>query len=274
MPVKTVTVEDKTYAELNDDGNPIYVLEDGSEQGYNGEELAGSLSQTKQESARHRTALKDAQDKLKPFDGIDNLEEYKTTADKAIEKVKNLDDKQLVDAGKVEEIKQAAVTVVEERHQNLIKEKYEPIEKERDALKVKLDKEMVGGRFARSKFIEEKVAIPAPMVQSYFGHHFSIEDDKVVAKTEAGNPVYSKANPGEPAEFEEALQIIIEASPYKENILKGTGKAGTGAPGSGAGGVPGEKTMSRADANKLAVDNPAEMAKRMADGWVVIDPAA
>lgn len=272
MPVKTVTVEDKTYAELNEDGNPVYTLEDGSEQGYNGEELAASLSQTKQEAARHRTALKDAHDKLKPFEGVEDIEAYKTEADKAIEKVKSFDAKDLVEAGKVEEIKQAAVSVIEERHAEWKKVEHDPLVTKVTDLEGRLHKEMIGGRFARSKFIEEKVAVPAPMVQAYFGTHFTIEEDKVVAKTEAGNPVYSKANPGEPAEFEEALQIIIESSPYKENILKGTGKNGTGAPGSGNNGLPGEKTMLRSEADKLAVSNPAEMSKRMADGWVVVDP--
>lgn len=277
MPLKTVeakdVVEGKTYAEVNEDGLAVYTLEDGNEQGYDGEDLAGKLGQANQEAHRYRTALSESQNKLKPFKDIEDLEAYKTEADKALETVKNYDEKKLVDAGKVEEIKTAAVKVVEEKYDAIIKDKYEPLEAKCTDLESRLHKEMIGGRFARSKFIEEKVAVPTPLVESYFGHQFSIEDGKVTAKHSDGSPVYSKAKPGEPAEFEEALQLIVEASPFKDNILKGNGKRGGGAPGSGNDIVPGEKTMSRADAEKLGTSNPQELAKRFADGWSVVDVA-
>ena len=272
MPVKTTEIEGRTYAELNEDGVPVYVLSDGAEQAYDGEELAKKVGEVNQEAARNRTALKEAKDKLKPFEGIDDLGKWREDADKALTTIANLDSKALIDAGKVEEIKAAAIKVIEDRHQDQIREKYEPAIKERDELRGQLHKEMIGGRFARSKFIEDKVAVPTPMVEAYFGHHFSIEDNRIAAKHADGSPVYSKAKPGEPADFEEALELIIEMSPFKENILKGTNRRGGGAPGSGNGSALGEKKMSRLDADKLSRENPVEMAKRMSDGWVVMDP--
>lgn len=133
---------------------------------------------------------------------------------------------------------------------------------------------MIGGRFAWSKFIAEKMVAPVQMVEATFGPNFSIEEGKVVAKDAAGNQVYSKSNPGDLAEFEEALQILVEASPFKDSILKGTNKSGADAPGSGGGGNRGGKTMTRAEADKMGLENPAELAKRLQEGNKVVDVAA
>lgn len=134
----------------------------------------------------------------------------------------------------------------------------------------RLHKEMIGGRFARSKVIAEKMSVPSQMVQATFAGHFKIEDDEVIARDTAGNRIYPKANPGAIADLDEALLLIVEASPYKNQILK---RPGPGGPGSGARQInDASKTMSRKDADKLAMDDPAEMARRMADGWTVVDP--
>lgn len=267
MPLKTVEIEGKTYAEIAD-GKAIYVDDKGEETGYDGEELAARLTQVNGESATRRHELKEAKDKLQTFDGIQDP----AAAIKALDTVKNIDDKKLIDAGKAEEVKAAAVAVVEERHDQVIKEKYEPLEAERDDYRKRLHKEMIGGRFARSKFIDEKMAVPVQMVQATFSKHFTIEDGEVVARDSAGTQVYSKSRPGEVADFDEALQIIVQNSPYRDQILKETKRPGPGPETPGRGKPPGGKTMTRTEADNLARDNPAEMAKRMADGYVVYDP--
>ena len=263
MPLKTVEIEDKTYAEI-EDGKPIYVNEDGEETAYDAEELAAKLTQANGEITTRRDELKEANDKIATFDGIEDP----AAALAALKTVKNLEDKQLVDAGEVEKVKSAAVAAVEERHATIIKERYEPLEAERDDYRDRLHREMLGGRFARSKFIDEKMSIPVQMVQATFSNHFTIENGEVVARDTAGNQVFSKQNPGEIADFDEALQLIVEASPYREQILKRPAKHPLG---------PGKvkdaaKTMSRKDADKLAQEDPPEMARRMADGWQVVDP--
>ncbi|MGE1110092.1 DUF6651 domain-containing protein, partial [Bacillus wiedmannii] len=76
----------------------------------------------------------------------------------ALDTVKNLEDKTLVDAGEVEKVRTEAVRALEE--------KYAPIVKERDDLSQKLTAEKIGGNFARSKFIAEKMSIPADLVEA------------------------------------------------------------------------------------------------------------
>ena len=266
MPLKVVEVEGTTYAEVKD-GKPVYVGDDGAEALYDGEELAAHVTRLNGESATRRRELREAQEKLGAFDGIEDPE----AARKALTTVKNLDDKKLVDAGEVDKVKEAAIQATKEQYENQIKQQYEPGLKERDDLKTALHKEMIGGRFARSAFISEKVAVPTQMVEATYGPHFSIEDGKVVAKDTAGNQIYSKSKPGEVADFEEALQILIDTSPFRDSILRGPNKNGSGAPGSGGGGAPGEKTITRAEYDTMMKNDPAGAHKFVADGGKVTE---
>src|SRR5690606_9544426 len=102
-------------------------------------------------------------------------------------------------------------------------------------LEQQLYSEKIGGSFARSKLIADKLAIPADLVQAKFGQQFKIEDGKVVAYDGNGNKIYSRARPGELADFDEALDSLVEQYPYNETILKASGASGSGAP---AGGKP------------------------------------
>jgi hypothetical protein len=81
--------------------------------------------------------------------------------------------------------------------------------------------------------IAEKLAVPADMVQATFGNRFKIEDGKVVAYDANGNKIFSRARPGELADFDEALETLVEQYPYKDHILKGSGANGGGAPTGG-----------------------------------------
>lgn len=277
MALKIVEIEGKKYAALNDDGHPIYTTDDGKEVGYNGEELSARLTQVNGESATRRRELKETKESLAKFDGIDP-----DKAREALTTVQNLDDKKLVDAGEVEKVKAQAVQSVEEKWQTKVDQEYAPIAKERDTLKAQLRQEKIGGRFARSKYIAEKMAVPVDMVEKTFGAHFRVRDDgSVIALYDAGGDVDSPSNQittpesSGPADFDKAIEILVDRYPNKDQILKGSSKSGTGAPGSGAGGGGGNgKTMTRAEADALAVKDPAGMAKKMAEGYTVVDNAA
>jgi hypothetical protein len=93
----------------------------------------------------HRTAKETAEAKPASFEGIEDPE----AAKKALQTVKNLDDKKLVDAGQVETVKNEAIKAV--------RAEFEPIVAERDKLKGELYGEKIGGSFMRSKFIQDKI---------------------------------------------------------------------------------------------------------------------
>lgn len=117
---------------------------------------------------------------------------------------------------------------------------YEPqiqqLTQERDSVQAQLHKELIGGGFARSKFIQEKIAVPADMIQATFGNNFKIEDGKVVAYGVDGQKIYSRTKHGEVADFDEALETLVGGYQHKDSILKGNQSTGGGYGGQGGGG--------------------------------------
>lgn len=225
---------------------PVFIHADGKKAPFDGDGTVATISRLNGEAKGHRERAEKAEGSLKTFEGITDP----AAALKALNTVKNLDDKKLVDAGEVEKVKAEAIKSV--------RAEYEPILKERDTLKGELYGEKIGGAFARSKFIAEKVAVPADLLQASFGRHFSIENGKVVAKDANGNQLFSRTKHGEPAEFEEALEMLVDSYPHKASILKGSGASGGGASGSGGQGGGGKRTLTRAQFSALS---PAEQVK-------------
>lgn len=214
------------------DGKPVYVHDDGKEVPFDVASTVATISRLNGEAKSHRERAEAAETRLRGFDGISDAE----AARKALETVANLDSGKLLQAGKVEELKATERKAAEERLAAASKAHAQELQSLKDAntnLTNTLNAEMIGGSFNRSKLIAEKFAIPVDIVQSRFGQHFKIEDGKIVAHDKAGNLIYSKSNPGNPADFEEALETLVEQYPYKDQILKGDTKAGSGASSSG-----------------------------------------
>lgn len=225
---------------------PVYVDEDGKEIEVDVPGLFVKITEVSAEAKGYRKDKATLKDKYKLFDGIDNLEEWKTGAETAMETVKNFDDKQLVDAGKVDEIKQQMKSVHQEEILQ-IHDSYkqsgldkDTIIKEKDGTIYSL---MVSSMFAQSPFFsgeQPKSTLPPEIAEAHFGKNYKVEDDgkgklRVTGYQNDGKPIYSRKNPGDLAEFEEALETIINEYPYKDRILRSTG-AGSGAGGgSGAG---------------------------------------
>jgi hypothetical protein len=222
------------------DGKPVYIDDTGKEVAFDAAATVATITRITEESKGYKSRAQAAETSLKAFEGITDP----AAARKALDTVRNLDDKKLVDAGEVEKVKAEAIKAVEAR--------YKPIVDEAEALKASLHAEKIGGSFLRSKFIADKIAVPPDIIEARFGKNFKLENGKVIAYDQSGNPLYSKASPGNPADFDEALEILVDAYPYKEHILKGTGGTGGGARPSG--GTGGTKTVTRAEFNKMSPD--------------------
>jgi hypothetical protein len=207
-----------------------------------------TISRLNGEAKTHRERAEAAEKVAKAFEGITDAE----AARKALATVANLDAKKLIDAGEVDKIRAEAIKAVED--------KYAPIVSERDSLQKSLVDEKVGGSFARSKMIADKLAIPADLVQARFGEAFKVEGNDVVAYDKSGNKLFSRSNPGEVAKFDEALEILIDQYPYRDSILKSTGASGGGAQG-GSGGGSGGKTITRAAYDALPPHQQAQTAR-------------
>lgn len=235
MPFKYDATGAIVTQEINGQKLPVFVHADGKESPLDGEGTVTTISRLNGEAKTHREAKEAAEKMLKTFEGINDP----AKALKALEIAANLDGKKLIDAGEKDRAIAEAIKSVEE--------KYAPVVKRSEDLERSLYDEKIGGAFARSSLIvgeKAKLAIPADLVQSRFGQHFKIEDGKAVAYDTSGNKVYSRLNPGNAADFDEALDILIDAYPHKASILKASGASGSGSTGSQ--GTGGQKTISRA----------------------------
>jgi hypothetical protein len=102
-----------------------------------------------------------------------------------------------------------------------------------------------------------------------FRKNFSLEEGKIVGKDANGGPLVS-SDPnrvGQPATFEEAIEQLIANYPNKAMILKGAGSSGSGAQ-PGLGGNPANKTMTRAEFDRLP---PEAQHAKIKDGWKPVD---
>lgn len=253
MKIKTVVVDGKTYAEVDDSGLPIYIHDDGKEVAFDAAHAVQKISSLNAEAKTHREAKEAAEAGLKAFEGLDA-----SKAREALTTIGNLDAKKLIDAGEAERVRTEAIESVKQTYESQLAD----MTKERDTYQQQLHGELIGGGFARSKFAAEKLAVPADMVQAMFGKNFKVENGKPIAYDDKGQKIYSRTNHGDEAGFDEALEILVGGYQHKDAILKGGQGSGGGYQG-GNGGQGSAKSMSRQSFEQLG---PSEKASFMKDG--------
>jgi hypothetical protein len=112
---------------LNEQGNVVVqdnkpVFDDnGREVVFDYDATIATISRLNGEAKGHRERAEAAEEKLKVFDGLEP-----EAAKKALETIKNLDDKKLIDAGEVERVKQEAKAAFDEQLKAQEK-KYKPV---------------------------------------------------------------------------------------------------------------------------------------------------
>ncbi len=248
-------MDDDGHVVVEDD-KPVYLDDDGKDVAFDAPGTVATITRLNGEAKGHREGKEEALAKLKLFDGIDDPKAAKI----ALEKLKTIDFTKLVGVDKVEEVRAELAKAYET--------KLADKDTEIGDLKSTLDSEMIGGSFARSKFIAEKIAVPVDIVQARFGKSFRIEDGQIAAYGADKNKIYSKSKPGETASFEEALEILIDQYPNKDQILKGNNAGGGGA-GGGGGGAGGGKTMTRSSFEQLTARE--QSAKILKEGVKIVD---
>lgn len=239
------------------DGKPVYTKADGTEFAFDAVQASEKIATLSNEAKASRQRYETAEAAFKPFEGMDIA-----AVTKALTTVKNLDDKKLVDAGEMEALKLRLTT-------QLTEEVGKHKKAHEDAV-LELTNERIGGAFARSKFIGEKLLLPTDVAHTFFGKSFKSENGKVVGYDAAGNRILSLTKMGETADFDEAMEIIVNAYPGKASILRSTQKSGSGANPAG-GDAAGAKTMFRSDFDKLGA---IEKREHLKGGGTVVDAAA
>lgn len=246
---------------------PVFIHSDGREAPFDADTTVATISRLNSEAKSHRERAEAAETKLKPFEGIDDAE----AARKALELAKNIKDGELITAGKVQEIKDAAAASAKQAVADATRAaeaREKTLLEQNTKLTSDLNNHIVGGAFTGSKFISEKLAIPADIAQKVFGDRFKVEGGKLLPMDANGNPIFSATRHGEHADFEEALQLMVSAYPNKEMILKGSGASGGGAQGGSGSNAGGKKQVTRSQFDSMSQAQRMEHAKT---GGVVTD---
>ena len=232
------------------DGKPVFVSDEGKEIEMDVPALYSKVSELGAEAKKHRTgkaALRTELEKIKeilPFEKLEDLQAWKKKAEKDAEVVANFDQKDLVDAKKVEEIKRAQNEAHEEEKRNILKsfsEKEAGFQEELKARDDTIYNLMVSSKFAQSKYFSGKeplTILPPEIAETYFGHNYKVEKTSKgklrVTGYVNGDPVYSTKNPGELGDFDEAMEAILDNYAMKDRIMRSTGGGSGSTGGSGS----------------------------------------
>jgi len=244
-----------------DGEKPVYIDPEGKELSLDPPQMYGKIIDLGKESKGHRERADAATTTLILFEGIEDLPAWKTEADSALETVKNFNEKDWLKADKVEKLKKDMKDAYEEQEATLKK----GFELKKDELQgtigkkdIQIRKLMVSNKFATSPYFsgtEPKTNLPPEIAETYFGKNFRVEEVKdsdelaLIAYYNNGDQVLSRQNPGELAEFDEAMASIFDVYPGKERLLRAKG-GGTGA----GGGTGGDEEGDPSDIKKLETE--------------------
>ncbi len=257
--------DDNGNVAVNEKGEPIYVHDDGSEVPFDGAKAFNKISELGKEAQKYREEREKAMEKLKNYEGLDHEEAWK-----ALETVKNLDEKKLVDAGKVEEIKKNVSKTYEEKLKELsstYESKINEMTSANQELENSLWQTQVNGELNRIFSNPEsphykKTNLDPFFAQKAFGNHIRVEKDETTGQRVArvydnnGEVIYSRQNPGNHADIDEGLLILMDKEPFRSSIVRLSG--GSGATGNDGHGFAGKVYGHNEWMKKLSTATPEE----------------
>jgi len=252
-----------------EEGKPVYKDKDGKEIAVDVPQMYQKIIDLGKENKGHRETNDAFVTKFKLFDGIEDIQEYKERADKAIEAVTNFDEKDWLKADKVDSMKKQ----MKEAHEKEITQMTESFTRKEIDFQSKFVKKdeqirklMISAEFAKSpSFSGEnpKTTLSPDFAESFFGKQFKIEEQEngelaTRAYYSNGDLIYSRANPGEPADFAEGMEEIWDKYPGKQKYIRTKQGSGGGGGGGDEFGGPNDLVSLRKQYHKAVEDkNPA-----------------
>jgi len=200
---------------VGSDGGPVR-LENGTEVEYSDSKLDGlfsSLSKANREAAERKRTLRAMEETYAPLKEIPDVSEWIRTATAAMEK--NSGHKKPEDE----------TAKLKESYTHQLSEK----QKEVDAITDKYHHAVIASKFAMSPVLKNTI-LPPDVAEAYFGKHFTVQDGEVVGRI--GEDIINAPGTITPADFDAALNEIINRYPMKDSILR-SGDPGSGTPPNG-----------------------------------------
>ena len=170
-----------------------------------------------------KAALKETQEKLKAFEGIDPAEYKKLKAAADAAEVAAAEAK-----GDFERVK----TLMGAEHVKVVKAKDEALGlKDADIAKMRaqIDELTIGASFNSSEFVKEEIILTPTLARTAYGDYFEVVDGQIVAydkKKGASERTKMVDATGSLLSFEASMKKLIEADPDRDRILKSKLKVG------------------------------------------------
>jgi hypothetical protein len=245
MPWELKKTEDGG-AVVNDSGLPVFLDDEGKDIVFDPNQMHGKILDLNSESKRRREESAALKERLKLVEDIEDLSDFRSRADAALNTMQNLKDKDLVKAGEVDKLKAEMRAGFEDKEQKLLKQ-FEEREGTLTGEVAKKDaairKLLISNKFASCDLFagsDSKTTLDPEFAESYFGRFFDVQEEngefRVVAKDKHGEPVLSRERIGELADFDEAINKLFNDYPGRDKFLRSTG-GGSGGTG-GSTGVP------------------------------------
>ena len=221
-----------------ENGNPVWIGDDGSESPFDAKANIIAAATAKREAAESRKARKELEEKLAAFEGIEDP----AAALKALQFAQSMEGKKVMDDEAIQKLIANAVKPLQTESEQL--------RADNAKLQTSFHEALVGEKILASEFLKKTTYSPAD-AKAIYGRNFRVEDGKIVPYGQDGNPIYSSARAGEYASVDEALQVFVDSRPDKDLLYRATGASGAGTPPN-SGGAGGSN-------NKLAnIKNPVE----------------
>jgi hypothetical protein len=234
MGLKYVIDEETKQIKTTEDGLP-FVIDDSKEgaepYGLDGIGLMAKIPSLQKEAKEKRIELKQAKEKLESFEELDidveNFNSWRDDAKKALETVKNLDSSKLIEADKVEELKNQVRQELTDERARIEKQYKQQLKEKEESLSSatsQINELVVGNKFLSSSFINENLILTPKMARKVFGDKFKVEthDNQAIAVgyDENNEPIMSRSNIGKYADFDEALKHLIDSDPDRDTYIK------------------------------------------------------
>ena len=268
--------DDGTGIQMDDNGHPVVIddADDNKEFGISAIDLYSKIPALQAEAKESREEKQKLQKILEPFGDQDPTELFTkltafgdiepAAAKTALETVANLEQLDKDKNVEIERVKEGVAESYKAKIKDIDAAHDQKMGVAQGSLKQKdlvIRNLLIRGAFDRSEFIRDQTVLTSDIAYDSFGKFFQIEEDgdavKVFALNRSGEKIFSRANPGEYAPPEEAIELIINEYPQKDSIMRSISG------GSGAGGNTKMTSSKRARADALKKMNPAERLNEM-----------
>ena len=201
---------------LNDNGDPIWVDEDG-EKAVDYQAMSAALSRANREAAERKGRLRELESRYEVVSHIDDLSGWHDLAAESMELLKELAEKGQSLEDHIRERIDAAVAA--------LREQLAELEENRRRDRQALERRTIEAAFARSEFVRDRL-VSAALAADLFAHYFIIDDEGRLVCQGLEDSV---SPDGTPLAFDEALARLVDRYPGRDFILKGGAGSGSGA---------------------------------------------